>query len=263
MYKKAAPIAILAAVALLAGCSSTGPADNDEAADGFTITVGTSNDAPFSTVDEATGGLSGLDGDMLMAMAEARGWEIETYVTDFSTLIPALTTNRIDIVVDAMYITDERKKQVNFTDPWYNEGEALVVAEDDTSIKSRDDVAGLKIGSVTGTVYADLANTLNASEVLLYDDQATLLQAVQNGQIVAAITDSVVAGYSLAQNPGQNLKLVSPYEAHFPGTIGAAIRKDDKRLLDEVNDALAELKKSPKYLEILNSYGLDETHAED
>ncbi len=163
------------------------------------------------------------------------------------------------MIVDAMYITDDRKKQINFTDPWYTEGEAMVVPSDST-LTSRDDVKGKVLGAQTGTVFKDLVDSLGGSQVKLFDSQAALLAAVENKQVDAVFTDSAVIGYSLVQKPNPKLKLVSPYKPFYPGIIGAGVRKDDTQLLADLNSGLADLKKTPKYLEILKKYGLDDSN---
>lgn len=250
----------VATVLALTGCGSSGGASSSGGSEQKTITIATSNDAPFSFTDQATGELKGIDGDMINAIAEAKGWKVKVFTSEFATLIAALNAKKADVIVDAMYITDDRKKEINFTDPWYTEGEAMVVPSD-SSLASRDDVKGKVLGAQTGTVFKDLVDSLGGSQVKLFDSQAALLAAVENKQVDAVFTDSAVIGYSLVQKPNPKLKLVTPYEPFYPGTIGAGVRKDDAQLLADLNSGLAELKKSPKYLEILKKYGLGEANA--
>ncbi|TFD21350.1 ABC transporter substrate-binding protein [Cryobacterium sp. TMS1-13-1] len=249
------PMALIGVLALTSCAADTTDAGADDAT--RTITIATSNDAPFSFTDATTGELSGIDGEMFLAIAEQQGWNVEVFVTDFNTLIPALMADKADVIVDAMYITDARKEQINFTDPWYMQGEGLLVPADST-VKNRDDVAGLVLGAQTGTVFLDLIDTLGGSETQYFDSQAALITAVENGQIDAAFTDSAVLAYSLVQKPNPKIKLVSPYEAYFPGTIGAGLRMEDTELLADINAGLADLKATPQYLEILQKYGLGE-----
>ncbi len=192
------------------GCGASGGGDQK------TITIATSNDAPFSFTDQASGELKGIDGEMINAIAEAKGWKIKVFTSEYATLIAALNAKKADVIVDAMYITDERKKQINFTDPWYTEGEAMVVPADST-LASRDDVKGKILGAQTGTVFKDLVDSLGGSQVKLFDSQASLLAAVENKQVDAVFTDSAVIGYSLVQKPNPKLKLVSPYKPFYPG----------------------------------------------
>jgi polar amino acid transport system substrate-binding protein len=253
------PMGVAVALAMTA-CGSTGGGDGATGGgDQKTITIATSNDAPFSFTDQATGELKGIDGEMINAIAEAKGWKIKVFTSEYATLIAALNAKKADAIVDAMYITEDRKKQINFTDPWYTEGEAMVVPADST-LASRDDVKGKVLGAQTGTVFKDLVDSLGGSQVKLFDSQAALLAAVENKQVDAVFTDSAVIGYSLVQKPNPKLKIVSPYEPFYPGIIGAGVRKDDTQLLQDLNSGLADLKKSPKYLEILKKYGLGEAN---
>lgn len=252
------PMALVAAVALT-GCSTATSGSTGGAAT-KTITIATSNDAPFSYIDQGSGALLGIDGEMINAIAAEKGWTIKTITTEFATLIPALKAKKADIIVDAMYITDKRKKEISFTDPWYSQGEGMIVPGDST-LKSRDDVKGKVLGAQTGTAFKDLIDTLGGSETKLFDSQAALLAAVENKQVDAAFTDSAVIAYSLVQKPNPKLKLVSPYTPYFPGIIGAGVRQEDTALLADLNSGLADLKKSPKYLEILKKYGLGEEAA--
>lgn len=221
------------------------------------IVIGTSNDVPFSYIDKDTKELMGIDAEIMKYIAGKMGVKIETYTTDFSTLVAALKQKKFDIIVDAMYITEKRQAEINFTTPWYKEGEGLVVRKEST-IKSIDDVKGKVVGAQTGTTFLDYAKTLPTKELKIYDSQATALLDLNNKRVDAVITDSATAAYSIVHDSKLQLKLVTPYTTHFPGTIGAGIRKEDTTLLDEVNKHLADLKKEGKDLEILKKYGLNE-----
>jgi polar amino acid transport system substrate-binding protein len=252
--------ALAAGLALaLSGCGG-GDAEQQPGAEGIEeITIATSNDAPFSFTNDA-GELVGVDGEMLNWVADKKGWEVEVFVTDFATLIQSVKTDKADVVVDAMYITDERKEQVNFTDTWYQQGEGMVVPSDAT-MTSREDAKGTVIGVQTGTAFIELAESLEPKEIKYFDSQAALLKAVENRQVDVIFTDAAVVAYSLVQNPNDEIKIVDPYEPFFPGLIGAAVPKDDPELLEELNEGLAELKESPEYMEILKKYGLTESNA--
>jgi polar amino acid transport system substrate-binding protein len=254
------PMGVAVALAMTACGSGGGGGGASGGGEQKTITIATSNDAPFSFTDQASGELKGIDGEMINAIAQAKGWKIKVFTSEYATLIAALNAKKADVIVDAMYITDDGKKEINFTDPWYTEGEAMVVPADST-LASRDDVKGKVLGAQTGTVFKDLVDSLGGSQVKLFDSQASLLAAVENKQVDAVFTDSAVIGYSLVQKPNPKLKLVSPYKPFYPGIIGAGVRKEDSQLLQDLNSGLADLKKTPKYLEILKKYGLTEANA--
>ncbi len=258
--KKTALIAALAAAALTLTACSSGDDGGGENGGQRTVKIVTSNDAPFSYVDDATKELSGIDGEMLNAMAEQLDWKIEVVVTDFATMPQTVLSRKADLIADGLYVTDDRKKTLAFSDTWYYQGEGMLVPAD-SDLESRDDAEGKTIGVMTGTTHLEIAQSLtDEGQIKMYDSQANMLQAVANKQVDAAFTDQAVVAWSLKQNPNPKIKLVTPYEPYFPGTIAAAFRQDDesKELLDELNGALAELKDSPKYLEILEKYGLNE-----
>lgn len=261
--KKTAVIAALAAAALmLSACSSAADTKGDAAEkDGArTVTVVTSNDAPFSFVDEKTGKLEGIDGEMLNAMADQLGWNIEVVVTDFATMPQSVISKKADLIADGLYVTDARKKTLDFSDTWYYQGEGMLVPAD-SKLTSRDDAKGKTIGVMTGTTHLDIAKELTEEKnIKMYDTQANMLQAVANGQVDAAFTDQAVVAWSLVQHPNDKVKLVTPYDPYFPGTIAAAFRQDDEsdELREALNGALADLKATPQYLEILKKYGLGE-----
>ncbi len=255
-------IALLAAVAAgalaLSACSasSTPQAESEDGA--RTVTIVTSNDAPFSYLDDSTNELTGIDGEILNTIAEELNWDIEVIVTDFATMPQTVLSKKADFIADGLYVTDERKKTLSFSDTWYYQGEGMLVPADST-LKSRDDAKGLNIGVMTGTTHLEIAQSLSDdAHIKQYDSQANLLQAVANGQVDAAFTDQAVVAWSLVQNPNDKVKLVTPYEPYFPGTIAAAFRQDAEsdELREQLNEALANLKSTPKYLEILEKYGL-------
>lgn len=242
-----------------AACSSSSNGSAGSSGGARTITVATSNDAPFSFTNDS-GGLSGIDGEMITAIAKKKGWTIKPFVTEFATLIPALQAKKADVIADGMYITEPRKKQISFTDVWYTQGEGMLVPGDST-MTGREDVKGKVLGAQTGTVFTDFIGTLGGSQTKFFDSQAALIKAVENGQVDAAFTDSAVVAYSLVQKPNPKIKLVTPYTPHFPGEIGAGVRTEDPQLLDELNAGLKELKATPEYVAILKKYGLNEQNA--
>lgn len=248
-------LGLIATIALGAtACTSSGSSAAANTSATKTITIATSNDAPFSFVD-SSGKLQGVDGEMITAIAAKKGWTIKTYVTDFATLVSALKAKKADVIVDAMYITDKRKLEINFTNEWYTEGEGMLVPAGST-ITTRDQLKGKVLGAQTGTVFADFIKTLGGKETKFFDSQAALVAATENKQVDAVITDSAVLGYSLVQKPNPKVRLVTPYKTFFPGHIGAGVRKEDTQLLADLNSGLADLKSTSQYLEILKKYGL-------
>ena len=228
------------------------------------IEIGSSNDAPFCYQDVDTNELKGIDIEILREICSRLGIpDIQLKVIDFSNLLVELNNGSIDMVVDGMYVKDERLQIAAFSDKWYQEGEAVVIPSD-SAIASKDDLSGKNIGAQPGTTFYDTAQVwLDAGKIgnlTAYDNQATLMTAVNMGKVEAVVTDGIVAGYTLSSDSSLNLKLLAPYTAEASGQIGSAVRFEDEAFLTEVNTALNAMKEDGTLLEILKSYGLTDDY---
>ncbi|MEY8351842.1 ABC transporter substrate-binding protein [Lachnospiraceae bacterium 54-53] len=274
-------LASLLAVSLMTGCgtnkteNATAAQETKEVANGESgmltrikengyILIGSSNDAPFSYMDVETGELKGVDIEILREICNRLGIpDIQMKVIDFSNLLVELNNNNIDMVVDAMYVKDERLQVAAFTDKWYQEGEAVVIPAS-SSIGSKEDLKDKKIGAQPGTTFYETAQKWledgKIGGLEAYDNQATLMTAVNTGKVDAVVTDGIVAGYTLSSDSSLKLKLLSPYEAEASGQIGAAVRFEDKDFLNEVNQCLNDMKEDGALLQILKDYGLTEDY---
>jgi len=228
------------------------------------LLIGSSNDAPFSYTDVETGELEGIDIEILREICKRLGIpDIQMKVIDFSNLLVELNNNNIDMVVDAMYVKEERLQVAAFTDKWYQEGEAVVIPQFSV-IETKEDLADKTVGAQPGTTFYETAEKWlkegRISKLEAYDNQATLMTAVNMGKVDAVVTDGIVAGYTLSADSSLKLKLLSPYEAEASGQIGAALRFEDKEFLQEINQCLNEMKEDGTLLNILTEYGLTEDY---
>jgi polar amino acid transport system substrate-binding protein len=228
------------------------------------LLIGSSNDAPFSYTDVESKKLKGVDIEILKEICKRLGIpDLQMKVTDFSNLLVELNNKNVDMVADAMYVKEERLQIAAFTDKWYQEGEAVVIPETST-IKTKEDLKGKKVGAQPGTTFYETAQKwLDEGKIgglEAYDNQATLMTAVNTGKVEAVVTDGIVAGYTLSSDSSLKLKLLTPYEAEASGQIGAAVRFEDKAFLEEVNGALNEMKADGTLLKILKDFGLTEDY---
>ncbi len=231
------------------------------------IIIGSSNDAPFCYQDVDTNELKGIDIEILREICSRLGIaDIQLKVIDFSNLLVELNNGSIDMVVDGMYVKDERLQIAAFSDKWYQEGEAVVIPSD-SAIASKEDLSGKNIGAQPGTTFYDTAQVwLDAGKIgnlTAYDNQATLMTAVNMGKVDAVVTDGIVAGYTLSSDSSLKLKLLAPYTAEASGQIGSAVRFDDEAFIAEVNTALNAMKEDGTLLNILKGYGLTEDYFVD
>ncbi|MBR3848844.1 MAG: basic amino acid ABC transporter substrate-binding protein [Oscillospiraceae bacterium] len=247
MTKKILALALAAVMAFaLVACNA--PAEE-------TLTMGT-NAAfpPYEFMDDA-GNVVGIDAEIAAAVAEKLGMKLEIKDMAFDSLITAVSTGSVDIVLAGMTVTEERLESVNFSDS-YATGIQVVIVKEDSAIASIDDLEGKKIGVQTGTtgdIYCSDApenGGYGEDAVARYDNGALAVAALQNGQVDCVVIDNEPAKAFVEANEG--LKIL---ETEFAvEDYAAAIAKENTELLDKVNAALAELKAEGKLDEIIGKY---------
>ena len=271
MKKKIAlALAALMMAGALAGCggNNTTPAASSgaaqsTAADGDTLVMGT-NAAfpPYEYVDD-NNQIVGIDAEVAQAIADKLGMKLEIKDMAFDSLIPALQSGTVDIVLAGMTVTDERKESVDFSDSYAN-GIQVVIVPEDSDIATIDDLAGKKIGvqsGTTGDIYcSDTPENGGYGEdaVARYDNGALAVAALQNGQVDCVVIDNEPAKAFVEANTG--LKIL---DTEFTNEeYAAAVNKGNSELLDKVNKALSELKSEGKLDEIIAKYIPADTNAD-
>ena len=245
-------------VLALAGCVAIGlsPASAQQ-----TMKVGsTATGIPFTFLDTASNTIQGVMVDIVTAVGKDAGFAVAIEPMSFSTLIASLTSNRIDIIAAAMYITDARKQVVDFSDPIYSYGDGLFVPKTDTKeYKELADLKGSVVGAQIGTAFVEpLQKSGLFSEVKLYDTIPDIMRDVNAGRIKAGFADSPIVAYNLQQGRFPDVKLVKGYRPMLIGSVGIGIRKADGELLKTVNASLAKLKGDGTIKKILVKWGLEE-----
>lgn len=220
-----------------------------------TLTMGT-NAAfpPYEMVDE-NNNIIGIDAEIAAAVAEKLGMKLEIKDMAFDSLITAVSTGNVDVVLAGMTVTPERMEAVNFSDS-YATGIQVVIVPEDSSIASIDDMAGKKIGvqsGTTGDIYCSSApedGGFGEDAVSRYDNGALAVAALKNGQVDCVVIDNEPAKNFVAANEGLKI-LDTEYAVE---DYAAAIAKENTELLEQFNTALAELKAEGKIDEIVGKY---------
>lgn len=223
-----------------------------------TYTVGsTPSGVPFTFLDVKTNQIEGVMVDIIKAIGEAEGFTAQVEATQWSALIPSLTSNKIDIIAAAMYATAERAKVVAFSDPVYSYGEGLFVKTDDAgTYKTLDDLEGKVVGAQVGTAYVEpLQTNAKIKEVKVYDTIADIMRDVSLGRIDAGFGDRPIVAYQLTQGASQ-VRLVAEYESQIVGDVGIAVRQSDTDLLATINSGLAKIKESGELDKIVEKWGI-------
>ena len=246
-----AMIAALFATALVAGCGDDDDDDDatTETTDSATadiqtieegeLSVGT--DAPFppfeiSTPDSPDFG--GYDIDVMDAIAENLGLEVTYTNTGFGTIFRDTANGLFDTAAAASTITKARENTVDFSDPYYEAQQALLVAEG-SDIASVDDLGGVIVGAqdgTTGEAYA--SDETDASEVRGFPQGPDAISALITGQVEAVIIDQPVAVDALEKQGG--VEIVE--EIATNELYGFAVAPDNDGLREAMNGALATLK---------------------
>lgn len=209
---------------------------------------------PYSSSDPA---VPGFEVEIGQAVAKQLGVKAEHAWGSWDGLIPMLTSKQCDTIIDGLFITDERKKTVDFAGEEYASGEAILVPESDTTVKGLDDLKDKKIGVLSGSVTVQLLEKAGFKDNLqIYPDQNTIILELNNGRIDAAFLEAPSAAWALEQDESLNLKLVEEYVPEERFDAGAAVRKEDNDLEAAIRDALAELRADGTIEEILSKYGV-------
>lgn len=252
------------AVILLAGCG--GDKESDEGKDGGSgdkekdiltqikendkIVFGVKNDTRlFGLKNPNTKEVEGFDIDIAKALAaEILGDEekVEFKEVTSKTRMPLLNNGDIDAIVATMTITEERKKEVDFTDVYFDAGQSLLVKKG-SDIKGIDDLKGKKVLAVKGSTSAiNIREKAPEAEVLEFENYSEAFAALKSGQGDTLTTDDSILYGMADEDP--SYELVGGTFTDEP--YGIAVKKGNEKFVDELNKALKAIKDSGKYDEI-------------
>ena len=242
-FLRNAAVGLLAAGAL-AACGGGGDGGSSSSGGADTWTVGTEPGFPPFESMSASGEFEGFDIDLMNAIGEQAGKTIEFSSLPFDSLISALQGSSIDAAISGMTITPERAEAVDFSDPYFEAGLAIAVAEDNTDIKTIDDLKGKKIAVQLGTTGASTAESVEGSEVTTFESAPLALTELSNGNVDAVINDAPATADAVASGNIPNIKVVG--EILTDESYGIALPKGSENV-EAVNAALAELKADGTY----------------
>jgi polar amino acid transport system substrate-binding protein len=214
------------------------------------LTVGT--DATFPPMEFVDNGKrSGFDIELVEAIGKSMGAKVEWVDIDFKGLIPGLISKRFDMAVSAIYITDERKKVVDFTDAYYAGGLVVMTKDNNTAIKTPADLDGKKVTVQVGTKSVGfLAEKFPKVEKIEVEKNQEMFNLVDIGRADAAVTGKPAAFQYVRTRPG--LRVLD--EQLTTEEYGMALRKDTPELTRSVNATLAKLKADGTYAAIVKKW---------
>ena len=217
---------------------------------------------PFETKD-ANGNPSGISVDLAYAIGEYIGREVEIVNIAWDGLIPSLKTNKADLIISSMTITEKRQEEINFSIPYANSLLAILTNKN-SGIESIEDLnqpgkkVAVKTGS-TGFLYAQ--EHLTNAEIIALADESACVTEVAQGKADGFIYDQL----TIYRNNQNNLDTTEAVFIPFQDVEywGIAVGKDDEALLKQVNEFIAEFRADGGFEELTEKYLKDEKQSFD
>jgi polar amino acid transport system substrate-binding protein len=197
---------------------------------------------PMEFVDEQKN-IVGFDVDMINAVAKAGGFEANVKNTAWDGIFAGLTAGDYDAVLSSVTITEERKGTMDFSEPYVNAGQVIIVPKTTTKVSKPEDLAGLKVGVQIGTTGDMAVAKIEKATKKTYDEIGLAVEDLTIGRIDAVVVDSPIAANYVLRNDKYKAKLQIvgvPFTDEF---YGVAVKKGNKVVLDQINKGLAAIKK--------------------
>src|ERR671912_781128 len=246
---------VLAIAVVLTGCGGGGGGQGGGGGGGGGEQITVASDIAYPPFEfEKNGKPVGFDIDLMREIGKRAGFTPEFKNVTFDGIIPGLGNNLYDAGASAFTITKAREKKVDFSDPYFNADQSLLV-QSESPIKSVDDIGDGTVGVQLGTTGELKAKEFKqqgkiTGEVRTFDTITEAFAALENGQIDAVVNDFPVSAY-FAETSGGSLEVVQTiptgeqYGIAFP---------QDSDLLEPTNKALEEIKKDGTYAEIYEKW---------
>ena len=256
MLKKSLAIilVLLMTMSMFVACGSDEEAEGGDADVPTYLCLTESTYPPFDTVDDE-GNLVGFDFDLIKAIGEDQGFNVEIQDMAFDAIIPAIESGQGDIVTAGMFVTEERAEKVDYCDPYYTADVSIVVLEDNdtiTGVESFDST--MKAASQTANIAADTIQAMvdegNMGEAVILDSFADAFVQLQNHDVDAVFAQSAVANAYVKQKGG--VKIVGT--AGESKDIAFAVAKGNTELQEKINAGLADLKENGTYDELISKW---------
>lgn len=210
MQRRSALWQVLAAVSI--GLLAVGLLGNAWAASSTPWKVGTDPTfPPFEFRDNQTGEISGFDIELVRAIGKEAGHPIELVALPFDGLIPALQSRSVDLAISAMTITPARARAIDFSRPYFQAGQAIVVRDGGPQVSGFKDLQGLRLAVQIGTTGALEAAKVPAAKVSSFDSTPLALQELANGNADAVVSDVPAILYAIDQAKLTGLRIAGEH----------------------------------------------------
>ncbi|MFY4775854.1 transporter substrate-binding domain-containing protein [Metabacillus sp. RGM 3146] len=243
--------ALIVAMVFVMMLSACGTSTTSGSGDKKVLKMATSADyKPFEYKDTAKGSdIIGFDVDLVHALSEKLGYKVEIQDLDFNSLVPALQSKKIDLVLAGMTPTEDRMKSVDFTDVYYT-AQHMIVTKKGSNIKSIQDLKGKTVGVQLGSIQEGKAKELLKKVKFTTENRnriPDLVQEIKAGRFDAAIIEDTVAkGYFESDKNIEGFVINDDTKNEAGSAIafqkGSPYTKEFNKALKEMKDS-GELKK--------------------
>jgi len=195
---------------------------------------------PMEMVDESKA-IVGFDIDLMNAAAKAGGFTVEFRNTAWDGIFAGLEAGKYDAVMSSVTITDERKGTMDFSVPYINAGQILVVKTAVSGVETLTDLKGKIVAAQIGTTGAFEIDKVKVAEKITaktYDEIGLAFEDLANGRVDAVVCDTPVAAQYALQNDSYKGKLKVVGQPFTDEFYGVAVKKGNSKVLDQINKGL-------------------------
>lgn len=189
---------------------------------------------PFEYVNTETKQIEGFDIDFMNAIAQKENLDIEFVNVGWDALLAGMAQGTYDAAISSITITEDRQKDMLFSDPYFAAGQIVIVRKENTTITGKDTLTG-NVGAQLGTTGAMEVEKIKTATLKTYDEIGLAFQDLMNGQINAVVCDNPVAMQYVGKNPD---KLKTAGDIFTNEYYGIAVAKGKTDLLAKINDGV-------------------------
>ena len=243
MRKTVVIIALILAAAVLfvAGCKKQEPEK---------IVIATDATWPPMEMVNESKEIVGFDIDLMNAAAKEGKFAVEFRNTAWDGIFAGLEAGEYDAVMSSVTITDERKQTMDFSVPYINAGQILVVRKELEGVELLEQLKGKNVGSQIGTTGAFEVEKAAGVTLKTYDEIGLAFEDLANGRIEAVVCDTPVAAQFALQNENYKGKLKIVGQPFTEEYYGVAVKKGNSKVLEAINKGLEKVLKTDAYAQI-------------
>ena len=239
---------IVLALMMVAGAVFAG--GGQEESDVTTITVATDATWPPMEFVNEDREIVGFDIDLMNAIAEEAGFEVEFQNTAWDGIFAGLGAGEYDAVISSVTITEERDETMDFSEPYINAGQVLIVRSDQSGVETLSDLQGESVGAQIGTTGAIEVDNADGVELRTYDELGLAIEDLANGRISGVVADTPIAADYVLQNDNYRGRLQIVGEPFTEEFYGIAVTEGNDEILSMINEGLAAVMESGEIEEL-------------